>query len=44
VQKFEASAEIVMQHGPKPAADPRGMDAREVLANLGPKIQRPTTR
>lgn len=42
VQKFEASAEIVMQHGPRPASDPRAMDAHEVLANLGPKIQRPT--
>lgn len=41
VQKYQASAEIVMQHGPKPATDPRAMDAREVLANLGPKIQRP---
>jgi len=42
VQKFQASAEIVMQHGPKPTADPRAMDAREVLANLSPRIQRPT--
>ena len=44
VQKFETTAEIVMQHGPKPAADPRAMDAREVLANLGPKIQRPMAK
>lgn len=42
VQKFQASAEIVMQHGPKPATDPKALDARQVLANLGPKIQRPT--
>ena len=41
VQKFETSAEIVMQHGPKPAADAKALDAREVLANLGPRIQRP---
>jgi hypothetical protein len=41
VQKYQASAEIVMQHGPKPASDPRAMDAREVLANLAGKIQRP---
>ena len=41
VQKFQASAEIVMQHGPKPVTDPRALNAREVLTNLGPKIQRP---
>ncbi|HEY5290249.1 MAG TPA: hypothetical protein VIJ59_09460 [Caulobacteraceae bacterium] len=41
VQRFQASAEIEMQHGPKPAGNPRALDAREVLANLGPKIERP---
>jgi hypothetical protein len=41
VQKFQASADIVMAHGPKPAGNPRAMDAREVMANLGPKIERP---
>jgi hypothetical protein len=41
VQKFQASAVIEMQHGPKPADNPRAMDAREVLANLGPHIERP---
>ena len=41
VQKFEATAEIVMRHGPKPSSDPRALDARAVLANLGPKIQHP---
>ena len=40
-QKFQATAEIEMGHGPKPAGDPRAMDAREVLANLGPHIVRP---
>lgn len=40
-QRFEAMAEIALHHGPKPADNPRAMDAREVLANLGPKIQRP---
>jgi hypothetical protein len=33
-QKYEASAEIVMGHGPKPADDRRAMDAREVMTNL----------
>lgn len=41
VEKFEATAEIVMGKGPKPAGDPRAFDAREVMANLGPAIQRP---
>lgn len=42
VQKFEATAEIVMHHGAKPDGDPRAFDARGVIANLGPKVQRPT--
>lgn len=41
VEKFEASAEIVLRKGPKPADDPRAFDAREVMANLGPTIVRP---
>ena len=42
VQKFEATADIVMHHGVKPSDDAKAFDARAVLANLGPKIQRPT--
>ena len=42
VQKFEVSADVVMGHGAKPDGDMRAYDARAVLANLGPKIQRPT--
>ncbi|MGH6988180.1 MAG: CC0125/CC1285 family lipoprotein [Caulobacteraceae bacterium] len=41
VQRFQASTEIVMHRGPKPAGDPRAFDARAVMANLGPTIQRP---
>ena len=41
VQKFEATAEIVIHHGPKPEGDARAFDAHAVTANLGPKIQRP---
>lgn len=41
VEKFEASAEIVLRKGPKPADDPSAFDAREVMANLGPTIMRP---
>jgi hypothetical protein len=43
IQKFEATAEITLHHGPKPPGHPRGLDAREVVTNLGPKIQRPKT-
>lgn len=41
VQEFQATAEIAMGHGAKPTDNPRAMDAREVMTNLGPKIQRP---
>jgi hypothetical protein len=41
VDRFEATAEIVMRRGPKPSADPGAFDARAVLDNLGPRIQRP---
>lgn len=41
VERFEASAEVVMYHGPKPPDDPRAFDARSVMDNLGPRIQRP---
>lgn len=33
-EKYNAAAEIVMGHGPKPAGDRRAMDAREVMNNL----------
>lgn len=42
VEKFEATAEIVIGRGPKPADDPRAFDAREVMSNLGPAILRPS--
>lgn len=41
VERFEASAEIVMQKGPKPEADPRAFDARAVIENLRPRVQYP---
>lgn len=41
VERFEASAEIVMRRGRKPAEEPRAFDARAVIENLGPRIQRP---
>jgi hypothetical protein len=42
VTKFEASAEVIMHRGAKPADDPRAFDARAVVTNLGPRIVRPT--
>jgi hypothetical protein len=40
VQRYDATADVLMGRGPKP--DPRAFDARQVLANLGPHIKRPT--
>jgi hypothetical protein len=39
ITRFEASTEIVMHHGAKDS--PRGLDAREVVANLGPHVLLP---
>jgi hypothetical protein len=44
VTQFEASAEIVMGRGPKPADDTRAFDARQVIDNLRPRIQYPAPR
>jgi hypothetical protein len=41
VTRYEASAEIVLGKGPKPAADAHAFDARQVIANLQSKIARP---
>jgi hypothetical protein len=41
VQRFEASAEVVMNKGPKPTDDMRAFDARAVMDNLRPRIQYP---
>lgn len=42
VSRYEASAEIVMGHGPKPN-DPNAFNAAEVVTNLGDEIVRPET-
>ena len=42
IDRFEATAEIRMGHGARPADNPRAFDAHEVMQNLGPNIQRPT--
>ena len=43
VDKYEASAEIVMNKGAKPASDPRAFDARAVVESLRPRIKYPET-
>lgn len=44
ITRYEASAEIAMFRGRKPADNPQAFDAREVIANLGPAVTRPQTR
>jgi len=41
IQKFEATAEIVMGRGAEPADDPTAFDARAVQENLRPRILSP---
>ncbi len=41
VVRYEATAEIILGRGPKPADDPAFFDAEDVLINLSGKIQRP---
>ncbi len=42
IEKYEAAAEIVMHHGPKPQGDRKAFDARAVIDNLNSKIVRPS--
>jgi len=44
VERFEASAEILMQKGPKPQDDPKAFDARAVIENLKPRVQYPAPK
>ncbi|PZO00270.1 MAG: hypothetical protein DCF28_11835 [Alphaproteobacteria bacterium] len=41
VDRFEASAEIVMGRGSKPGNDVNAFDAREVIQNVAPRLARP---
>ena len=41
ITRFEASAEIAMFHGQKPAENANAFDARDVVANLGPRVHTP---
>jgi hypothetical protein len=44
ITRYEATAEIFMGRGPKPADDRRAFNAREVVDRLGPSILRPEAR
>ena len=41
IERFEATAEIVMEKGPKPQGDPKAFDAHAVIENLKPRVQYP---
>jgi hypothetical protein len=41
INRYEATAEIVVGNGPKPGGNLRAFDAREVIDRLGPTIQLP---
>lgn len=41
IEAFETTAEIQMRKGPVPTDQPRAIDARRVIADLGPTIERP---
>ena len=41
VDKYEASAEIIIGRGPKPRDNVRAFDAREVVAHIGPSVVMP---
>lgn len=41
IDRFEATSEIIMGRGAKPAGDPNAFDAREVISNLSPRFPRP---
>ena len=44
VEKFEASAEVIMNRGPKPEADARAFDARGVIDNMKSRIKYPDAK
>lgn len=44
VEEFEAIADIRIGRKPLPPGDPRAYDARQVIADIGPKVMRPRKR
>ena len=41
IDKFEATADIIMRHGPIPQGDVRAFDARKVVETIGPSVVLP---
>lgn len=41
IDRYEATTEILVGRGPKPAGDANAFDAREVVQNIGPRMPRP---
>jgi hypothetical protein len=44
VERYEATADVMINSGVRPADNPAAFDARQVLANLGPTLARPAVR
>jgi hypothetical protein len=44
IEKFEATAEVVMEKGAKPQGDVKAFDARAVIENLKPRIKYPEAK
>lgn len=44
IERYEATAEVVMSRGAKPTDDARAFDARAVMDNLRPRIKYPEAR
>lgn len=44
ITQYQASSEVVMHHGPRPADNSHAFDARQVQENLGPRVVRPVER
>lgn len=44
VEAFEVEAEIILEKGPPPSAGQKAIDARRIMAEIGPTIQLPPRR
>lgn len=44
IESFEVEAEVALERGPVPANDAKALDARRILSELGPSIERPMGR
>lgn len=44
IDRYDATAEILMHHGAKPQDDPKAFDAKAVMDNLRPRIRYPEAK